>query len=118
MLDLARLHSQIPAMTTPRLEPSAWRRRDDCFTVAGFFVDPTRNVVAVQSREEALEPRIMDVLCFLAEHPGESLTRMQIIDAVWARSFGADESLTRAVSRLRKILGDAHKPAQFIETIP
>jgi DNA-binding winged helix-turn-helix (wHTH) protein/TolB-like protein len=87
------------------------------FTVGAFRVDRGRNVVAGPNGEAPLEPKIMDVLCLLAAHPGEVLAREAIIDAVWGRSFGADESLTRAVSRLRKIFGDVRTPAQVIETI-
>jgi DNA-binding winged helix-turn-helix (wHTH) protein/TolB-like protein len=87
------------------------------FTIGGFRVDPARNVVAGPAGEVPIEPKIMDVLCLLAAHPGEVLSRDTIIDQVWGRAFGADESLTRAVSRLRKLFGDARSPAQVIETI-
>ncbi|MBW8743603.1 MAG: winged helix-turn-helix domain-containing protein [Sphingomonas sp.] len=91
--------------------------RDTRFTIGGFRVDPARNVVAGPDGEVPIEPKIMDVLCLLAEHPGEVLTRETIIDRVWGHAFGADESLTRAISRLRKLFGDARTPAQVIETI-
>jgi len=91
--------------------------RDARFTIGDFRVDPARNVVAGPDGEMPLEPKIMDVLCLLAQHPGEVLTRETIIDEVWGRAFGADESLTRAISRLRKLFGDARTPAQVIETI-
>ncbi len=91
--------------------------RDTRFTIGDFQVDPARNVVAGPNGEVPIEPKIMDVLCLLAERQGEVLTRETIIDEVWGRAFGADESLTRAISRLRKLFGDARTPAQVIETI-
>ena len=87
------------------------------FTIGGFRVDPARNVVTGPNGEVPIEPKIMDVLCLLARHQGEVLSREMIIDQVWGRTFGADESLTRAISRLRKLFGDARTPAQVIETI-
>lgn len=87
------------------------------FAIGDFRVDPARNVMAGPDGEVLIEPKIMDVLCLLAAHRGEVLSRETIIDTVWGRSFGADESLTRAVSRLRKLFGDARTPAQVIETI-
>ncbi|HMI19523.1 MAG TPA: winged helix-turn-helix domain-containing protein [Sphingomonas sp.] len=87
------------------------------FTIGAFGIDPGRNVVAGPDGEATLEPKIMDVLCLLANHPGEVLSRETIIDRVWGHAFGADESLTRAISRLRKVFGDARTPAQVIETI-
>ncbi len=101
-------------------EPSdpadAWSR-PAAFRVADFWVEPSRNVVVGTAGEAALEPRIMDVLCFLAEHAGKVLSRDDIIDAVWGRKFGGDESLTRAISRLRKVFGDTRSPPRIIETI-
>lgn len=87
------------------------------FTVRDFRVDPARNIVAGPDGEVPIEPKIMDVLCLLAKHPGEVLTRETIVDQVWGHAYGADESLTRAISRLRKLFGDARTPAQVIETI-
>jgi tetratricopeptide (TPR) repeat protein len=55
----------------------------------------------------------MDVLCALAAGGGAVLSRERIIDSVWGRSFGADESLTRAISLLRK----AFAPDTPIETV-
>lgn len=88
------------------------------FTIGCFRVDPARNIVAGPAGEAPIEPKIMDVLCLLAAHPGEVLSRETIIDQVWGHAFGADESLTRAISLLRKVFGDARNPAQVIETIP
>ena len=47
----------------------------------------------------------MAVLQMLAARPGEVVARQEFIEAVWATEYGGDESLTRAVSQLRKIFG-------------
>lgn len=65
-----------------------------------------------------MEPKVMKVLKVLADTPGNVVTRDQLIDAVWGVGFGADERLTRAISLLRKALGDTGKPAQYIRTVP
>lgn len=88
------------------------------FHIAGFLVDPSRNLVDSGEEQQSLEPRIMDVLCHLAASGGAVVARSAIIDAVWGRAFGADESLTRAISRLRKVFGDTRSPPWLIETVP
>ncbi|MEO7689607.1 MAG: winged helix-turn-helix domain-containing protein [Sphingomonas sp.] len=88
------------------------------FHIANFLVDPSRNLVDSGDEQQSLEPRIMDVLCHLAASGGAVVSRPAIIDAVWGHSFGADESLTRAISRLRKVFGDTRSPAWLIETVP
>lgn len=66
----------------------------------------------------AIEPRIMDVLCLLAESPGDVVTRDHLISTIWQVQFGGDESLTRAISIIRKTFKKAGDTGVVIETIP
>jgi len=84
------------------------------FRVGPFAVEPQRNAIVWPQGETFVEPKVMDVLCVLAERPGQVFSRDELIDRVWGVEFGGDESLTRAVSQLRK----AFDPDQVIETIP
>lgn len=81
-------------------------------------IDPARNVIANGGASWSLEPKIMDLLVFMAARPGEVLSREALIDNVWKVEFGADESLTRAVSLLRKTFREAGHSGEIIETIP
>ncbi len=45
------------------------------------------------------------------------ISRQEIIDAVWAKRFLADTVLTRAISELRRVLGDDARTPCFIETV-
>lgn len=87
------------------------------FRVAEFRIDPTRNVISGPSGETAVEPKIMEVLCALAERPGHVFSRAELVDLVWGHAYGADESLTRAISQLRKVFGDSRDDARVLETI-
>jgi DNA-binding winged helix-turn-helix (wHTH) protein len=92
--------------------------RNAPFRLGEFRVDPQRNRVSGPGEESALQPKVIDVLCALAERHGEVVSRSELIDAVWGKEFGADESLTRAISQLRKVFGDARGEPRIIETIP
>jgi len=81
--------------------------RPDAFQVADRTVFPLRNRVLGPKGEVHLEPRVMDTLCALAARGGEVMSRDSLISAVWGVRYGGDESLTRAVSILRKALGPA-----------
>jgi DNA-binding winged helix-turn-helix (wHTH) protein/TolB-like protein len=87
------------------------------FRIGIYLVDPKRNRIAGPTGETAVQPKVIDVLCALAERPGEVLSRSDLIDRVWSKEFGADESLTRAISQLRKAFGDTRDVPQVIETI-
>ncbi|HVW72486.1 MAG TPA: winged helix-turn-helix domain-containing protein [Rhizomicrobium sp.] len=89
----------------------------DPFQVAGFTVEPARNRIAGPGGEIAIEPKLMDLLCVLAGAPGRVFSRGELIDLVWGSQFGADESLTRAISQLRKLLGDSREEPRILETI-
>lgn len=65
-----------------------------------------------------LEPKVMDVLVYLARHDGEVLPKKRIIQAVWPDAFVTDDVLTHAVSNLRKAFGEDAQEGDFIETIP
>ncbi|WP_158272141.1 winged helix-turn-helix domain-containing tetratricopeptide repeat protein [Marinicauda salina] len=68
--------------------------------------------------EEAhLEHKVMKLLCVLAARPGEVLSRDALIDEVWDGNFGADASLTRAVSLIRQAFR-AWGCDDPIETVP
>jgi DNA-binding winged helix-turn-helix (wHTH) protein/TolB-like protein len=87
------------------------------FSLRDRLVTPARNTIQGPDGETGIEPKIMAVLCVLAGEPGRVFTRAELIDTVWGAEFGADESLTRAISHLRKALGDTRNEPAVIETI-
>ena len=78
----------------------------------------------VQSRQ--LEPRLMQLLCLLAHADGSVLSREFLMEALWPRVIVNENSLTRAVSELRKAFvktaACAHLTdsglTELIETVP
>ena len=88
------------------------------FQVGEFTVVPARDLLLNHNRKYSLEPLVMDLLCILAERPGHVMKREELIDRLWHVDHGGDESLTRAVSMLRKTLRSAGAGEDYIETIP
>ncbi|MEL6364534.1 MAG: winged helix-turn-helix domain-containing protein [Pseudomonadota bacterium] len=88
------------------------------FRIGAVEIAPDRNLLTGSGGEEALEPRVMDVLCALAEADGAVCAREALIDAVWGVQYGADESLTRAISLIRKSMRAAGEVRPVVETIP
>lgn len=64
-----------------------------------FLQDETRTVQTVQ-----LEPRLMRLLCILAGNVGRLVHRDLLMDMLWPRVVVNENSLSRAVSDLRKAL--------------
>ena len=60
----------------------------------------------------------MRLLCCLAANPGRTLSRDELVAELWPRVIVTENSLTRAVSELRKHLGAAGGGLVKIETVP
>ena len=87
--------------------------------VGEWLVTPSVNQISRQGRQLTLEPRLIDLLVFFARHPGQVLTRDELIDNVWTRSVVTGHVVTQSISELRKSLkdGDANAP-EYIVTVP
>jgi Tol biopolymer transport system component/DNA-binding winged helix-turn-helix (wHTH) protein len=64
-----------------------------------------------------VEPRAFHVLLFLLRNPGRLVTKSEILDAVWKGSSVSDNSLTRSIALLRKLLGDDTREPRYIATV-
>lgn len=65
-----------------------------------------------------MTPTVFRILVFLLEHPGEVVTKEQLMKHVWPDSFVEEGNLNRNVSTLRKALGERPCDHRYIETIP
>lgn len=88
------------------------------FTLGPWWVEPCRNIILQSSEETHLENRLMQTLVFLAQHPGEVISRQKFFDTVWQGLVVNEEALSRAISLLRTFLGDSAYTPKFIQTIP
>jgi DNA-binding winged helix-turn-helix (wHTH) protein/tetratricopeptide (TPR) repeat protein len=57
------------------------------------------------------------VLRYLAEHPGQLVTRDAVLDAVWADTVVSESALSVCIRELRQALGDDARAPAFIETV-
>jgi TolB-like protein/DNA-binding winged helix-turn-helix (wHTH) protein/Tfp pilus assembly protein PilF len=81
-----------------------------------FTLDLRRRCLLAGDRAIELRPKSFDVLCYLAEQHGKLATKEEIIGAVWPNVVATDESLSRCVSDIRQVLGEAG--TQVIKTVP
>lgn len=64
-----------------------------------------------------VEPKVAEVLLYLAQHPGQIVSRDELLTAVWPGVVVGDDALTQAIIKLRKALGDDAKRPTYIETL-
>jgi DNA-binding winged helix-turn-helix (wHTH) protein/TolB-like protein/Tfp pilus assembly protein PilF len=85
--------------------------------VGNWTVDPALNQLSAAGKTVKLEPKSMEVLVYLAERPGQVVSRDALLSAVWPDVVVGDDSLTQVIIKLRKALGDMQTGSQYIQTI-
>ena len=79
---------------------------------------------ALELRKHGLPVRLQDqplrVLVALLERPGEIVTREQLRERIWGKDtfVDFDQSLNKAVNRLREALNDDPAQPRYLETVP
>lgn len=92
----------------------------DLLYVDDLVIDRTRGQVSRGNRVLNLSPTEFRLLSYFARHPGQALTRAQLLDAVWGYDAEVEDENTVTVSirRLReKIERDPARPT-LILTVP
>lgn len=99
---------------------NASRGRSTPFVIEEWLVEPAANQLCSlrSGQQRSLEPRLMHLLCLLASTPGAVQTRDYLINQIWPKVIVNENSLTRAVSELRKKLELDGAPKRLIDTIP
>jgi DNA-binding winged helix-turn-helix (wHTH) protein len=88
------------------------------FRIGPWLIQPSLNTIANNGARVRLEPKVLNVLVYLAEHRGEVVSKDELMRAVWSDACVTDDTLTRAIYELRKVLQDDTKQPRFIQTIP
>ena len=91
---------------------------EDRFFVGAWLVEPRANRITGPDGTVSVQSKVMQVLLCLARHAGETVTRDELMAAVWKDGLVMDYGLNQAISRLRKAFNDSASSARIIETIP
>ncbi|NMB12865.1 MAG: response regulator transcription factor [Firmicutes bacterium] len=84
----------------------------------GLHIDVARHEVLVDDQPASLTPKEFDLLVFLAERPGWTYTREQILSQVWGYDFVGDGRTVDAhIKRLRQKLVSAEPKPWSIATV-
>ena len=88
------------------------------FQLGEWSVHPDQGLLVGVKGELHLEPKVMEVLIYLAERQDQVVRRDDLINDVWHGTFVSDEVLSRAISVLRTSLGDDRMTPYYIQTLP
>ncbi|WP_392340037.1 lysine decarboxylation/transport transcriptional activator CadC [Moritella marina] len=90
-----------------------------CFQISNWILIVEENKLYRQGREVTVEPRLVNLLSFLAQSPSAVFGREELIDHIWDGAIVSDQVVTQSIFELRKILKDGRVDCErFIATVP
>lgn len=99
------------------LRPAGLVERVD-FVAGPLSVSPGRRRIVGPGGQIQVEPVTMLVFLMLLDSAGQVVTRDQLFDACWGGDMVGDDSLNRAINRVRRIDAETGPGLFAIETIP
>ena len=89
----------------------------DDLRIGSWVVAPSLNCITSGGRTVRLEPKVMEVLVCLAQHPGDTVSKEQLFQAVWPKTVVTEDVLKRCIAELRRAFDDDAREPRVIETI-
>ena len=88
------------------------------FHVGDWLIQPELNCITrADNKKTCIEPKVMDVLAFLAGRAGDVVSKQEILRAVWPGTFVGDDVLRYSISELRKAFEDDARNPLVVQTI-
>lgn len=109
---MKELHLRMQA----QLRRHAPSRPADPFTVGVFRIDPAHRRAWLETTEIPLTSREYELLLYCVQHPGEVMTRDEILERVWGWSFGDASTVTVNVRRLREKIEPEPRSPIYLRT--
>jgi DNA-binding winged helix-turn-helix (wHTH) protein len=88
------------------------------FTFADVEVREREFCVVKSGEVLPVEPKAFRVLLLLVRNPHRLITKDELLDAVWNDCAVSENSLTRSIALLRRLLGDDTREPRYIATVP
>ncbi|MES2682708.1 MAG: protein kinase [Pseudomonadota bacterium] len=83
----------------PALHSARWR-------FGAFELDEARRELSRQGELVEIEPKPLNMLMLMLRHPGELITKNDLMEALWTGRIVTESVLSNCVTKLRSVLGD------------
>jgi len=90
--------------------------QDRTVTFGRYRLEPGAGLMS-GAREVHLTPKALALLSFIAERPGDVITKEELFAAVWPEVAVGDAALVTCIQELRKALRDDARRPRYIETL-
>ncbi|MCG6936163.1 MAG: winged helix-turn-helix domain-containing protein [Proteobacteria bacterium] len=87
------------------------------FRIGEWVVEPGSGRICKNGVEVKLEPKVMEVLAYLARHQGTVVSHEMLEAEIWTGTIVGYGSVPATIIKLRKALGDNSRKPRYIETV-
>ncbi len=109
---------QLEARVRAVLRRSGSEGRQGPLMVGDLAIDVAAREAALNGEPIDLSPKEFDVLRFLAERPGEVVSKRELLAEVWRQPYGGSEKTVDVhISWLRKKLGETAAESKYLQTV-
>ncbi len=88
------------------------------FHLGDWLIKPARNEISNARSNRAIQPKMMQVLIYLCQHPNRIVAPDDLIEHCWGNLPMSDNPVHKCIAELRKALGDSSKKPRYIRTVP
>ena len=88
------------------------------FRFGDFRLLPEERTLLESGKPVRISSRALDLLTILVDHPGELLSKKQLIAHAWPDTRVEENNLRVHIGALRRLLGESPAGASYIATIP
>lgn len=82
-----------------------------------YELDTGRYQLRRNSRTVHVEPRALDLLCYLVHHRDRAVPKTELLDQVWGDRFVSEAALTTGLRTARLAIGDTGNQQRMIRTL-
>jgi DNA-binding winged helix-turn-helix (wHTH) protein/TolB-like protein/Tfp pilus assembly protein PilF len=87
------------------------------YRFSDFTLDANEHRLLQRNREIYLPPRTFETLLYLVNRHGHLVTKIELLETLWADSFVTENALTRCIKEVREALADDFHQPRYIRTV-
>lgn len=103
---------------TGLIEATVTEQPKTAFRFDRYELDVVNRRLFRDGEEIPVQPKVLDVLAHLVERAGQLVLKTELLDTIWPHTVVTENSLTRCVLELRRLLDDSADAPRFIQTVP
>ncbi len=86
----------------------------ETFSVGKVLASPQHNIIELGGRKIKLQPKVMEVLVYLAEHRDRVIANDELLDQVWGGRIVTHSSIQKSINALRSALAELDAQQEYI----